>query len=325
MFSFSHEFSRRAMALLAVSAPIALVGAVGASPPTAYARTVDAQQQSANWAGYVVRSKSAKHFSSVSGSWVQPAVSADSGQGYSAFWVGIGGAGQHSKKLEQVGTSANVVNGKPQYSAWYELVPAPETKLHLAVHPGDHISARVDVRGSQVTVGLSDTTTGKSVAKTLTMSAPDTKTAEWIAEAPSTTTTGNGLQILPLADFGQVTFTNASATAGGHTGPITDPNWTVQKTEMTAGVQGVALGGVTIVPGFPGSLPGASGGASPSDPSAGGTSFSVSYSPAPSAGGSPYPTGSAYPGFGIPGDGYPGYGYGGGFVYLFPGGYAVVI
>src|SRR6202012_6282809 len=100
--------------------------------------------------------------SSARGSSAEPAVSVCSGRGYSAFWVGIGGAGQHSKKLEEVGTSADVVNGKAQYSAWYELVPAPETKVKLAIHPGDHISARVEVQGSQVTVGLSDTTTGQS-------------------------------------------------------------------------------------------------------------------------------------------------------------------
>src|ERR1700761_4255168 len=137
MFKLNQVFSRRSAALLAASAPIVLGGALGAGVASAHAQTVNAPRQSANWAGYVARSKAGQHFSSVSGSWVQPAVSADSGRGYSAFWVGIGGAGQHSKKLEQVGTSADVVNGKAQYSAWYELVPAPETKVNLAIHPGD--------------------------------------------------------------------------------------------------------------------------------------------------------------------------------------------
>src|ERR1700753_4143982 len=122
MFKLDHVFSRRSAALLALSAPVVLGGALGTQVATAHAHTLNAPQQSANWAGYVARSKSRQRFSRVSGvagSWVQPAVSAGAGRGYSGFWVGIGGAGQHSKKLEQVGTSADVVNGKAQYSAWY--------------------------------------------------------------------------------------------------------------------------------------------------------------------------------------------------------------
>jgi hypothetical protein len=320
MFRLNHVFRRRSAALLAVSAPIVLGGALVAGPTTAYAHTANAQKQSANWAGYVARSKSGQHFSSVTGRWIQPSVSAGSGRGYSAFWVGLGGAGKNSKKLEQVGTSADVVNGKPEYSAWYELVPAPESKLRLVIHPGDHISARVQVEGSQVTVGLSDTTTGQSVTKTLTMNDPDTATAEWIAEAPSETTGGGGLQILPLADFGNVTFTNASATAGGHTGSISDPDWTAQKTELSAGAQGGSPGGINVVQGLPGMMTGASAGAAPSDLSSGGTSFSVAYTSGNAAGGSADPAG-----FGTAGYGYPGSGWGGAYVYLFPGGYAIVI
>lgn len=44
------------------------------------------------------------------------------------------------------------------------------------------------------------------------MSNPDTSTAEWIAEAPSTSTSSATDQVVPLADFGTVTFTKAGAT-----------------------------------------------------------------------------------------------------------------
>ena len=226
---------RRLLALLAVSMPIVLTGSAAVTGATASAQIVNAQQeQSQNWAGYVAQSKDGQHFSSVSGSWVQPAVSADSGTGYSAYWVGLGGASQNSKALEQIGTSANVVNGKTQYSAWYELVPSPETKLSLAIHPGDHMSATVKVAGDQVTLSLDDQTTGQSVTKTLHMNGPDTSSAEWIAEAPSQVTPGGGTQILPLANFGKVTFTNAYATAGGHQGSISDPNWTAKQTQLSS-------------------------------------------------------------------------------------------
>jgi hypothetical protein len=331
---------RRALALLAVSAPMVLTGMSGISSASSAAQTVNAQlQQSQNWAGYVVQGKAGQDFSAVSGSWKEPSVSAASGQGDSAFWVGLGGASKQSQALEQIGTSADVVNGQAQYSAWYELVPAPETKLGLPIHPGDHMSARVTVDGLNVTMSLADQTTGQSVTKTVKTSNPDTSSAEWIAEAPSTETPGGGTQILPLANFGKVTFTNAYATAGGHQGSISDPNWTAKQTQLSSSGGSGVLGGGTLAPGLTGGSQ-SSAGASPSSLSSGGTSFSVSYSggggsPASTGGsGSPgYPGGGyVYPGSGYvyPGGGYLGGGYGypglaGGYAYVLPGGYVVVI
>jgi hypothetical protein len=320
---------RRALPLLALGATLALSGGLALDAVSASAQTVNPQQQvSQNWAGYVARSSSGQSFSSVSGSWTQPAVSPSSGQGYSAFWVGIGGSGQQSQALEQIGTSADVVNGQTQYYAWYELVPAPETKLNLAIHPGDQITGKVSVNGSNVTVSLSDSTTGQSATKTVQVTSPDTSSAEWIAEAPSTTTSmSGGLQTLPLANFGKVTFTNASATAGGHTGSISDPAWNLQQVQLgpagpvgypgaDGGLSSIGLGGSQQTP----------AGASPSNLSSDGSSFSVSYSTnggaAQSSGsGTAPPTGSGAAqstggGYGYPGGGYgyPGGGYG------YPGG-----
>ena len=269
---------RRRLALLAASVFLALTGVPALGGARASARTVNAQErQSENWGGYVVQDNHGQNFSSVSGSWTQPAVSAGSGQGYSAFWVGLGGASQQSQALEQIGTSANVANGKTRYSAWYELVPAPETKLSLAIRPGDHISGRVTVNGRQVTLSLSDQTIGQSVTKTLQMNSPDTSSAEWIAEAPSAENPGGGTQILPLANFGQVTFTNASATAGGHTGSISDPNWTARQTQLSSS-GGIGFPGAGNLGPGTGGLSGTSGaGASASGLTDRGTSFSVSY------------------------------------------------
>jgi Peptidase A4 family len=335
---------RRTFAVLALSATVALAGgfAIDAAGASA-AQTVNVQQaQSGNWAGYVAQSNSGQSFSSVSGSWTQPSVSANSSQGYSAFWVGLGGAGQQSQSLEQVGTSAEVVNGQTQYYAWYELLPAAETKLNIAIHPGDHISATVTVNGTNVTVSLSDQTTGQSVNKTLQMSNPDTSSAEWIAEAPSAQTQAGADQILPLANFGTVTFTNASATSGGHTGSISDPNWSVQEIQLTpSGTPGLLGRGAFIPTGSGlGGLPAqSSAGASPSSLSNNGSSFSVSYSAngasqASTGGTSGYTTSDGYGngsgnGYGYGGGAYPsgyGYGYGdpgAGYALVFPGGYAI--
>ena len=164
--------------------------ALGAVPAASAATDVQ-QATSANWSGYVVGSSSgSQNFSSVSGSWVQPTAkcgSSDAGS-YSAFWIGLGGSGQsQTEALEQDGTEVDcAADGTASYFAWYELVPAAPVKVDLAIHPGDHISSKVSVSGQQVTMYLSDETTGQSFTKTLQMpNTPDTSSAEWIAEAPS--------------------------------------------------------------------------------------------------------------------------------------------
>src|ERR1700744_6517777 len=66
--------------LMAIALLIAVTAGLAIKPVVASAQTVDVQQaQSQNWAGYVVHSKTGQRFSSVSGSWSQPAVSSNSG------------------------------------------------------------------------------------------------------------------------------------------------------------------------------------------------------------------------------------------------------
>jgi hypothetical protein len=342
MITLHRRPRRRSSPVLALGAALAITAGFAASAVSASAQTVNAQlQQSENWAGYVNRSNSGENFTSVSGSWTQPSVSGSSGDGYSAFWVGLGGSQQQSQALEQVGTAADVVNGQTEYYAWYELVPDPETKLDLPINAGDHIAAKVSVNGTQVTVSLSDQTTGKSATKTLQKSDPDTSSAEWIAEAPATTQ-GSGYQVLPLADFGKVSFTGASATAGGHTGSISDPSWSAQPVELSSAGGTRFPGGGMVTPagvGLGDSSSAASGGATPSSLTGDGSSFDVSYasstdgSASQSSDGSGNPSDAYVPDGGYGGEG--GYGYadpggdgyqggdGGGYAYVLPGGHAI--
>ena len=70
------------------------------------------------------------------------------------------------------------------------------------------------------------------------MASPDTASAEWIAEAPTTVTPG-GTRILPLTDFGTVRFTGATATSStGHTGRIADSAWSSSRILLEAGSSG---------------------------------------------------------------------------------------
>lgn len=283
----------RLIPTLAVAAACTLGGV-----PAASAATTDVQQAaSENWSGYVVGATggSGGSSTSASGSWVQPAAKCTGAQSYAAFWVGLGGSRQ-SQALEQAGTEADCTStGAASYFAWYELVPAAPVKVNLAVHPGDHISSRVDVAGTTVTVALSNQTTGQSTTRTLTMTNPDISSAEWIAEAPSSCDQTGSCQPLPLTDFATVTFTGASATLGGHTGTISDSDWSAAAVQM-GGTSGAGVGVDQVA-----SATGAAG-ATPSGLSSDGSSFSVVYSSA-SAQGS---TGGSADGGGY------GYGYGGG-------------
>ena len=182
-------------------------------------------QEDSNWSGYVVASSATTKtsFSNVSGSWTQPAVHCEAGSpSHSAFWVGLGGySGKH---LEQTGTSADCsASGQASYYVWYELVPAAEVLVHMTVQPGDRLSAHVAVSGDTVTVSISDLTRHTTFSKRLQMSDPTVSSAEWIAEAPSRclSSASQDCHILSLANFGSVTFTGASASAGGRTGSIT--------------------------------------------------------------------------------------------------------
>src|SRR5437868_7283602 len=102
---------RRLLLVVATGAALALAGGFAINAASASAQTFAAQQAaSENWAGYSVQTKTGQNYSSVSGSWTQPSVNPGSGEGSSAFWIGLGGASQQSQALEQVGTAADVVN-----------------------------------------------------------------------------------------------------------------------------------------------------------------------------------------------------------------------
>ncbi len=308
---------KRLIPAVAVTAAFTLGVVPGASAATSNVQ----QAASQNWSGYVVGANgSGGTYSSVSGSWVQPTATCPAGsQTYSAFWVGLGGSGSgpststsgsgavpsassgQTEALEQAGTEADCsANGAASYFAWYELVPAAPVRVSLAVHPGDHISSRVGVSGNTVTVQLSNQTTGQSTTRTLTMNNPDTSSAEWIAEAPSSCDQTGSCQPLPLTDFGTVTFTGASATAAGHTGTISDSNWSAAAVQLSAGAGGAGQ--------FASDQGSSSAGATPSSLSSDGSSFSVAYAAnAAQTSTGPSTGGSGDGGYG----GYGGYGYGG--------------
>jgi hypothetical protein len=170
---------------------------------------------STNWSGYAVTASNGS-VTFVSGSWTVPTVSG-TGTAYSSNWVGIDGFS--SNTVEQLGTEQDVVNGTPEYSAWYEMYPAYPVTISGTVKPGDKITATVTANSStSFTLTLSDSSWTSSFQKTLSMPRGykgALSSAEWIEEAPSSNS-----GVLPLADFGTTSFSNSQATISSTSGNI---------------------------------------------------------------------------------------------------------
>ena len=242
-------------ALLALAAPVA-------SADT---------RNSANWSGYAAHRSGVK-FTRVSGSWTQPSATCTPGhRTYSAFWVGLGGYSLNSNSLEQIGTEVDCsASGAVRSTAWYELVPAGSRAIHIAVQPGDAMTADVVVVGHDVTVELRDITRQRSFVKRLHAKTIDTTSAEWIAEAPSECVSDTACETLPLADFGTATFTSALAqTTTHHVGSVSDPRWGYTSLRLLPGGSRFVVASDTSAQ---------VGEAQPSELTPNGSDFSVSYS-----------------------------------------------
>ena len=262
-----------ALAVLAISASSA-----DAAPGRVFAARAGADAEvSSNWAGYAVTGANPDGtpttYTDVTGSWVQPTITCTRGnRSYSAFWVGLGGFSSNSQALEQLGTESNCDGqGHPAYDAWWEIVPAPSTPLKLKINPGDSITAAVLVKGTEVTLQLTNNTRRTRATKRISVAAPDLTSAEWIAEAPSTCTSAGQCTPLPLANFGSVSFAHSAATDATHAGTINDPAWNPTAIELAE--QSTANPSFMRQPTSP-------SGAVTSDLSADGRAFSVVWHPA---------------------------------------------
>jgi hypothetical protein len=264
----------RLLSLLVAGAAVAALTAgsgTGSTSTRQFASNVGTASVSTNWSGYALQDVNAAglQFTSVTGTWNVPVTTCTSGSRSSAaFWVGLGGSSDTATGLEQTGTGADCTNGTARYYAWYEILPAAAIEVPLKVKPGDQITTSVNVNGSTVLVQIKNRTRKTSFTKALQVAAPDLSSAEWIAEAPSACTASGRCTIVPLANFGTMTFTRAAAIASTHPGTITDTTW--------------ASDAISLVPqsssGFFASRDTAStAGAKPGSISADGRSFPVSW------------------------------------------------
>ncbi|MGP8064994.1 MAG: G1 family glutamic endopeptidase [Acidimicrobiales bacterium] len=146
---------------------------------------------------------------------------------YSAQWIGIDG--YSSNTVEQDGTEADCLNGSPSYDAWYEMYGDSavdngyEVELNPAsgyypVSPGDTITASVSVGGSSWTLSVADSTQHWNYSTPISFSGASKSSAEWIVERPEVCS--RSCSLTSLADYGSVTFLNATASVGSSSEPI---------------------------------------------------------------------------------------------------------
>jgi hypothetical protein len=182
-------------------------GGVMQRPTGALARAhgIKNQAQSTNWSGYAVTGANGA-FHSVSATWTEPRATCTSRRAtqYAAFWVGLDG--YNSNSVEQTGTDSDCSGTTPDYYGWYEMYPANPVYFTNAMSPGDSISASVTFSGTQTyTLVLKDNTKGWTQTITKNQSGLARSSAEVITEAPS-----SNRGVLPLADFGTVSYTGSS-------------------------------------------------------------------------------------------------------------------
>jgi hypothetical protein len=219
------------MGVLVIAAAISAT-AGGATPSMHHGRMHRiTNSTSTNWSGYAV---TGSRFTSVSASWTQPTARC-SGTAYSSFWVGLDG--DTSNTVEQTGTDSDCSGSTPQYYAWYEMYPKFPSNFRDTVRPNDHMSATVTTNGKgQFTLTISDTTRGWTETTSARLKSAKLASAEVIAEAPSSS---GG--VLPLANFGTVSFSGASANGA-------------LLTSSTAGIDKITMASGSTVKAQPGSI-----------------------------------------------------------------------
>jgi hypothetical protein len=190
---------------------------------------------STNWSGYVVQTAfptgANNTVTDVTATWVVPTVLSGTNDAYAANWIGIDGFS--SPTVEQIGTEQDWIGGAPFYAAWWEMFPGGSVTIpSVGVHAGDVMTAQVHwISGNQFQLTLNNTTTGQSFSTAQTMgSTVERSCAEWIVEAPSSST-----GVLPFTHQSSSSFTSCTVTLSGVTGSIGGTGWQNQSITLVDG------------------------------------------------------------------------------------------
>lgn len=181
---------------------------------------------SANWSGYMANGD---NITSITANWTVPEVIGNNQtKTGDATWIGIGGI--TNSDLIQIGTQDTIsANGQVSSSAFYEILPAaPRTIDTVSILPGSSMAASINqIQPGLWQINLTDLST-QEIFSSYVIYQSSRSSAEWIEEDP----TAASNQLLPLDNFGMVSFTSGSTTVNGfnanilssHAQPITMVN-----------------------------------------------------------------------------------------------------
>jgi hypothetical protein len=218
------------MAGTITSAPIVeqgaeLLPAHGPFPFEANATTLKQghHKKSRNWAGAILIGSD---FQTVTGTFIVPEIDppadAQVHKEYAASaWVGLDGKSSGcSGVIMQTGLHMRTRNGKLRYEAWYQWYPNNNVRFsNMKIASGDSMTLTLSTSSISGGVAIIENNTRKtSVNHTWVDQTPHLcrTGAEWIVEDFSIIHFGQKARV-PFADFGSVTFTNASAADGNGT------------------------------------------------------------------------------------------------------------
>ncbi|KAK6196808.1 hypothetical protein LQW54_011169 [Pestalotiopsis sp. IQ-011] len=165
---------------------------------------------STNWAGAVLIGTG---YTTVTGTFTVPTPKVPTGgsaaKTYSASaWVGIDGD-TCSSAILQTGIDFNVKGSSVSYDAWYEWYPQVSHDFTgITMEAGHKITVTVTASSKKTgTAVIKNETTGKSVTHSFTSGTASLceTNAEWIVEDFE-----EGSSLVPFADFGTVSFTDAT-------------------------------------------------------------------------------------------------------------------
>jgi hypothetical protein len=197
-----------------------------------------APESTTNFSGYISFASPGQSFSAVSASWTVPTVTCQPGEtSWAAQWPGIG----DGSSVAQDGTETDCFNGVPNYWAWYEMYgdqavnggyAVPLSGSTYPVQPGDVMTGSVSLSGTTWLLTIADATQNWSSETQIAQPTPGMSqgSAEWMVEDPN----GCSPQCDVLAQYSPVTFSHATATGGGLTGPISSFPVTVMEIDQNS-------------------------------------------------------------------------------------------
>ncbi|PQE26616.1 aspergillopepsin-2 precursor protein [Rutstroemia sp. NJR-2017a BVV2] len=178
-------------------------------------------EYSENWSGAIITSPpsgetrltAALQWKTVTGTFTVPTPSKPSGSSNEEYWAASAWVGIDGDTCETAILQAGIdfiitESGEYEYDAWYEWYPDYAYDFDLTVSAGDVIKTTVEATSLKAgTATIENVTTGKTVSISLSSSSSLCgENAEWIVEDFE-----SGSELVALADFGTVTFTDCSA------------------------------------------------------------------------------------------------------------------